>query len=266
MKAVSSRDNPLYRSLLKLGASARERRNAGLTLLDGEHLIAAWRDAGCGPVEVLAASESALEHDALRSLVDSTPARTRIVLAEPLLARLSQVVTSPGVLAAVRPPAPRPLPEAIGDGVFLEGVQDPGNVGSVLRSALAAGLTAVFLSAGCAAAWSPRVLRAGMGAHFRLQIYEDVDPTDLTTRARGSVVATEPEASEAIYDQDLRGPTLWLFGNEGAGLSDTCSRLAKTRLVIPMPGPAESLNLAASVAVCLFEQTRQRRAPPARRQ
>ena len=259
MRVIRSRDNALYRSLVKVGSSPRERKRAGLTLLDGEHLVEAWRDYGMAPVEVLAASESAMERAELRGLVESTPARARLVLADALLRQLSQLATPPGVMAAVHTPPPPPLPAEVGDGVFFEGIQDPGNLGSMLRSALAAGVTDVFLSPGAAQAWSPKVLRAGMGAHFRLSIHEGVDLAELVRRARGAVIATEPEAPASLYEADLRRPVLWLFGNEGAGLTEHAAGLAAERVSIPMPGPAESLNLAAAVAVCLFEQARQRR-------
>jgi len=258
MRVVRSRDNPAFRSLLKLASSSRERKRAELTVLDGEHLIDAWRESGRGAAEVVAASESAAARPEVLRLLEATPGKTKLILADSLLRQLSQVVTSSGVLAVVMPPDPEPLPATIDDGIFLEAVQDPGNLGSMLRSALAAGVRRVFLSPGSALAWSPKTVRAGMGAHFRLSIHEDADVAELCRRARGAVVATEPEAPVSIYAVDLRGPVLWLFGNEGAGLSPRAAGHATERVRIPMPGPVESLNLAASVAVCLFEQARQR--------
>jgi RNA methyltransferase, TrmH family len=258
MRVVRSRDNALYKTLLKLGSSPRERKRAELTLLDGEHLIESWRDAGMPQAEIIAASESAMERPQLRALLESTPARIRLILADGLLAHVAQVASSAGVLAAVKPPEAPVLPDRIEDGLFLEDVQDPGNLGSMLRTAVAAGLTHVFLSPASAAVWSPKVLRAGMGAHFRLSIFEDVKAEQLAERAGGLVVATEPEASASLYQTDLRRPVLWLFGNEGAGLTQKAAGLATARIRIPMPGPAESLNVGASLAVCLFEQARQR--------
>ena len=259
-KLISSRDNPLVKSLIKLGASSRERRRSSTTLLDGVHLIEAYRDARMGTADVLAATECAMERPEVRRLIESTPARIKAVLAEPLLKHVSQVVTSSGVLAAVRTPDAGPLPERLDDGIFLEQVQDPGNLGSVLRSALAAGIARVLLSPGCVFAWSPKVVRSAMGAHFRLRIHENVDIGELTGRARGALIATEPKAARTLYESNLVRPVVWVFGNEGAGLSERAASAAQERLRIPMPGPAESLNLAASVAVCLFEQVRQRSA------
>lgn len=258
LEVIRSRDNPLFKSLMRLETSPRERRGASRTLLDGEHLVQAYRDAGLGQMELIAAGESALDRAALRALFESAPAKRRAVLADKLLSRLSQVVSSAGLLAVVAIPEAPSLPEAIGDALMLERIQDPGNLGSILRSAQAAGLREVFLSPGTALAWSPKTVRAGMGAHFRLRIHEDADIAALSRLATGRTIATGARAALSLYQADLRGPVTWLFGNEGAGLSREAAFAASQIVAIPLPGQAESLNVAASVAVCLFEQVRQR--------
>jgi len=257
-EVIRSRDNALFKSLIKLEASPRERHGASRTLLDGEHLIQAYRDAGLGQIDVIAAGESALEREALRTLFESAPAKRRAVLADKLLSRLSQVASSAGLLAVVFIPEGPPMPSAIGDALLLERIQDPGNLGSILRSAQAAGLREVFLSPGTALAWSPKTVRAGMGAHFRLHIHENADIEAVSRLATGRIIATGAHAGLNLYEADLRGPVTWLFGNEGAGLSRVAASAASQMVAIPMPGQAESLNVAASVAVCLFEQVRQR--------
>jgi TrmH family RNA methyltransferase len=102
------------------------------------------------------------------------------------------------------------------------------------------------------------VIRAGMGAHFFLSIFENVDLESISRSFSGRIIATAPRAAASLYDIDLKGEVAWLFGNEGAGLSAGAQGVATTRVRIPMPGSAESLNVAAAVAVCLFEQIRQR--------
>ncbi|MGC2520924.1 MAG: RNA methyltransferase, partial [Burkholderiales bacterium] len=97
-----------------------------------------------------------------------------------------------------------------------------------------------------------------MGAHFLVSIFEDVDLAVTVRGFRGRIVATEPRAKVSLYDLDLRGPVAWLFGNEGAGLSENALGAATDRVRIPLPGAAESLNVAAAVAICLFEQVRQK--------
>jgi RNA methyltransferase, TrmH family len=143
--------------------------------------------------------------------------------------------------------------------LLLEDVQDPGNVGSILRSAAAAGVAQVFLSPQCAFAWSPKVLRAGQGAHFHLEIYEDVDLAAWARGYRGRTIATVAAGAAALYAADLNGPVALAVGNEGAGLSTALRRAASLAVTIPMPGRFESLNAAAAAAICLFECVRQRR-------
>jgi TrmH family RNA methyltransferase len=257
VKSIHSKDNPQVKALIKLAGSSRERRRTGTTLLEGEHLVRAYRESG-GIAETLLASESALARPEIRSFFENVPAKSRLVLADGLLARVSQLVSSAGVAAVIRTPLPSPAPQSISTCLLLENIQDPGNLGSILRTAVAAGVSQVFLSKSSVFAWSPKVIRAGMGAHFFLSIFEGVDVDEFGRSFRGSVVAMEPRARASLYELDLRGPVAWVFGNEGAGLSEGARRLATHRVRIPMPGPAESLNVAAAAAICLFEQLRQR--------
>ncbi|MCC6474286.1 MAG: RNA methyltransferase [Burkholderiales bacterium] len=264
MREIRSRDNPLVKSLLRLAASARERKRSAMTLLDGEHLLEAYVRSGGGEAEVVAVTGDALRRASLRRLAQTAPARRRVVLPRAVFERISQVENPAGILAMIRTPVPVPAPQRLGDAILLERIQDPGNLGSILRSAAAAGLGRVFLSRGSVLAWSPKVLRSGMGAHFALDIHEDADLAAVASQARGLRVAADPRGETDLYRIDLSGPILWLFGTEGAGLDAASAKRADVRARIPMPGQAESLNLAASVAVCLFEQVRQRNEPGAR--
>jgi TrmH family RNA methyltransferase len=168
-------------------------------------------------------------------------------------------VQSPtGIVASVRTPPSRAVDPEAALVLYLEDVQDPGNVGSLLRSAAAAGASDVVLSPRCAFAWSPKVLRAGMGAHFALNIVEGVEAADFLGAYRGGSVALDAAAARSLYDLDLRSPTAFLVGNEGAGLSGAAREAARARARIPMPGAMESLNAATAGAICLFEALRQR--------
>lgn len=256
MKAIRSRDNPRVKALIKLAGSSRERRRTGTTLLEGERLVRAYQESG-GVAETLLASESAFARPKIRTFIESSPAQERLVLADALLERVSQLVSVAGVAAVVRTPRGGPFPQTVSSCLLLENIQDPGNLGSILRTAVAAGIQHIFLSRDSVFAWSPKVIRAGMGAHFSLSIFEDVDMSEFARVFRGTVVAMEPRAAASLYDLDLKGPVAWVFGNEGAGLSDNIGRLATHRVRIPMPGSAESLNVAAAAAICLFEQIRQ---------
>ena len=256
-KRITSRDNALYKTLARLASSSRERRAQRAALLDGPHLVASYRASG-GTAETLVASESGYARGEIRALFDETPARARVLLADRLFDSLAQVATPTGILAVVQTPGASALPEQLETCLLLEGLQDPGNLGSILRTAVAAGVRQLFLGPGCVFAWAPKVLRAGQGAHFALSINEGVALAPLAARFPGIVVATDPRAAVSVFDLDLAGPVAWIFGGEGAGVSPETGARATVRARIPMPGSAESLNVAAAAAVCLFEQVRQR--------
>jgi TrmH family RNA methyltransferase len=167
------------------------------------------------------------------------------------------------VLAEVATPASRATAPDADAVLVLEDVQDPGNVGSILRTAAAAGVKEVVLSKTSAFAWSPKVLRAAQGAHFVLNIAEGVDVVSFLGDYRGRSLALVPRAAggkpaTSIYDCDLSTPAAWLIGNEGAGLSAAVLQAATMGVTIPMPGAVESLNAAASAAIAMFEMVRQR--------
>jgi TrmH family RNA methyltransferase len=161
-------------------------------------------------------------------------------------------------LAVIVQPAALSLAVPQSSCVILDTVQDTGNLGTILRSAAAAGIDEVFLSEGCAQAWSPRVLRAAMGAHFVLTIQEKTDIAALVASFKGQVLATGLQQAKSLYDLDLTQATAWLFGSEGQGLSEPIMALAHQQVIIPMAQGVESLNVAAAAAVCLFEQRRQK--------
>ena len=257
IKRITSRENALYKTLARLAASSRARREARAALLEGPHLVDAFRASGQTADAVLA-SESGYAREELRRLVEATPARTRVLLSDRLFDALAHVETPTGILAVVSTPEETGLPDQLKTCLLLEGIQDPGNLGSILRTAVAAGLRQAFLAKGCAFAWSPKVLRAGQGAHFALDIHEGAPLAAVAARFPGTVMATDPHAADSIFDADLTGPVAWIFGAEGAGISPELAATATGKARIPMPGRTESLNVAAAVAVCLFEQLRQR--------
>jgi TrmH family RNA methyltransferase len=211
------------------------------------------------PVEVVI-SESGATNLEVQAIVAAIEPLTPLLLPDQLFSQLSTVATPTGVLATVETPRPPAIPAQVGACIMLEDIQDPGNLGSLLRSAAAAGIEDVFLSRQSVHAWSPRVLRAGMGAHFMLCIYEQCDLGALIRDFKGRVIATNHRAEKALFDVDLTGDVAFLFGNEGAGLSSALMAAAHDVVAIPMPGHAESLNIAAAAAICLFERVRQRTA------
>ena len=257
LKRISSRDNPFFKSLLKLSSSSRERSEAGQTLLDGTHLLRAFLDAGGKPVHLLI-NETAANNPEIKILLSECDALPRTQLDDALFAQLSELKTPNGLLTLVDVPKPAAVPTHSQFILLLEGIQDPGNLGSILRSAAAAGCDAVFLSAGCADAWSPKVLRAAMGGHFALNIHESCDLIAVTREFGGKILAASLQAERSLYASNLRGKLGFAIGNEGAGLSKELQDAVQERFIIPMSGKVESLNAAAATAVCLFEAMRQR--------
>jgi TrmH family RNA methyltransferase len=261
MKTITSRDNPFYKELKHLATSSQARRKAGRSLLDGVHLCQVYLELRGIPLHCLV-SESALANPEVADIVQRCESAHAHVTAMPdaLYAALSQVEHGVGLMFLADTPRPV-LPAALSESaVLLDGVQDPGNVGSILRSAAAAGIGQVYCSEGTAFCWSPKVLRAAMGAHFVLEIFENVDLTALVRASKIAVLATSGYAEQRLYDVDLRQPVAWLLGHEGQGVADDLLALATHRVVIPHAGQVESLNVAACAAVCFFEQLRQKQA------
>jgi TrmH family RNA methyltransferase len=257
VKSVASRDNPAFKAVARLVASAAERRKRGLTVLDGAHLVGSFLDAGHG-VETLLVSRSALERPEVDAIARRVPDGSVVVVPDKLFESLSTVDSATGLVAAVPAPRGKPIPADADLVLVLENVQDPGNVGTLLRSAAAAGARHVALVGASAFAWSLKTVRAGMGAHFHLNIAEDVDLATFLGAFRGTSVALAGDAKTSLYDVDLRGPVAILVGNEGAGLSPAARAAAKVAARIPMPGRADSLNASVAGSLALFEALRQR--------
>jgi len=256
MKTVASRDNAAYKALVKLASSATERKRRLLSVVEGEHLVDACLDAG-HPVAQLFVKRSAAGAAGTGRLVARAGAAEVTELADTLFDAVSGLDSPAGILAVVTTPVGRAVPRGARFCLGLEDLQDPGNVGTLLRSAAAAGVQHVLLSPSCAFAWSPKVVRAGQGAHFALNIVERADLGAFVRAFEGTTVALCSEARACLHDTDLSGSVAFLVGNEGSGLSAELARAAKVRVRIPMPGRAESLNAGVAGSIALFEAVRQ---------
>ncbi len=257
LKSVTSRDNVLYKRLRALAATSQARKREGLSILAGAHLAGAYLEK-CGAPVLAAVSDSGLNRAEVARLARSCGVDV-LQLPDTLFETISTVEHGAGIVFAVTTPQ-ESLPSIISeDCLLLDQVQDPGNLGSLLRSAAAAGVRHVYCSPHTVYAWSPKVLRAGQGAHFSLSIVEGVVLEEVIDRLRVPLLATSSHADDTVHEADLSRPVAWLFGNEGAGVSPGLLERAQQQVTIPMPGGAESLNVAAAAAVCLFEAVRQRR-------
>lgn len=256
MKRIVSRDNAQYRALLKLAQSGRERRRSAWVLLEGGHLIEAYEQCVGAPQQIVLSDEAVRRPENARYLAAGAAGTKICLLSDALFRDLAMVDTPSGVMAVVTRPSLRSEPERDVDSVLLDGVQDPGNVGSILRSAAAAGFRQVLMSVDCAQAWAPKTLRAAMGAHFQLVIHENCDLVEFLAAYRGQSVATLVAASASLYAAELGRPLAWIFGSEGLGVRMAVAEKADLTLRIPMAVNSESLNVAAAAAVCLFETIR----------
>lgn len=252
MSVLSSRDNPKVKHWAMLAKEARYRRTEKRALIEGPHLLAAALEHGCKPVAVLATERAAADVEIGR-LIARCGSRA-ILLSESLFSSISEVETPQGIAAEIEI-ADEAGPDDMAT-VFLEGVQDPSNVGAIIRSAAAFGLGRIVLDRECADAWSPKALRAGMGGHFALRVYETGRLAALMDAFQGTLACAVPRGGVPLAEAALSSPMGWIFGAEGRGLSEETLRRVALRVTIPMAQGTESLNVAAAAAVCFYQASR----------
>jgi len=257
---VSSTDNPIYRRLKQLATSARDCREAKRTLIEGVHLLQAALHARVSIATlVLRGDGQSLEALGLVDAVNALASVKTIELAPKLYDSVSPVEHGVGVLAEIDFAMPAWPERIVNDAIYLDNVQDPGNVGTLLRTAAAAGVRHVIAGPGCAFIWAPKVMRAAMGAHFVLDLHEQIAPRTLRDVFAGEVLAADANAGGGLFTEAWgEVSTLWLFGAEGQGLGADTLAIADRRLRIPLAGSVDSLSVGAAAAVCLFEQKRRR--------
>jgi TrmH family RNA methyltransferase len=258
MKSVTSRDNAAYKEMMRLAESGQARKKEGMSVLDGAQLVEAFLDSGRAAESVMVNTAGLADAQIAKLVERSSPARVTL-LSDSLFKSVSTVDSPTGVIALVKTPVGKAAPRDAKLVLLLEEIQDPGNVGTLLRSAAASGVRHVMLSEGCAFTWSPKVLRAAMGAHFALDIVEGADLGAWIAAYRGTSVALTGQAAKSLYDLDLAKPCALIVGNEGAGISEALLSAATVRAKIPMPGPMESLNAGTAGSIALFECVRQRK-------
>lgn len=254
MKLIESRDNPLVKTL-RAWADQQGRANAPI-VLEGPHVCETWLARYGAPLYGLF-DRDRLDDARLRALLAGLPDDRLIAMPAKVLKLLGEAPSDQGVRFVVQPPIPD-IPAALDESaVLLDRVQDPGNVGTILRSCAASGVRRVFLSAGCAAAWSSKVLRSAQGAHFSLSIHEHVALSTVMAHAKVPVLATTLDDAQDLYAAALPATAAWLFGHEGQGVDPALLAQATHRIRIDHDREAvESLNVAMAATLCLFEQRR----------
>ena len=243
--AIHSRDNAFVKDLRRLAQDTTAYRKQGRVWLEGDHLCRAALARGLR-ASVAVFSESFWP----QAQVEYARAATKfIVLADALFADVSGLESPASMGFILDLPAPASLrPDAAT--VVLDRVQDAGNVGSILRSASAFGFRQVAAIKGSAALWSPKVLRAGMGAHFALDLIEGLALDDLAA-LQVPLLVTSSHAGDFLHRAALPWPCAWVMGHEGQGVSPALEDRASLRIRIAQPGGEESLNVAAAAAICL---------------
>ena len=242
---ITSRDNPLLKRLRLLSQDSTAYRKQGQVWLEGDHLCRALLARGHRPVTAVFTDRywPAAPHD-LREACEH-----RVVIPEALMAGLSGLESPAGMGFVWALPADAAVQSGVAS-VVLDRLQDAGNVGSILRSAAAMGFGQVLALKGTAALWSPKVMRAGMGAHFALHLVEGLALDDLQPLAVPLLV-TSSHRGDHLHQATLPWPCAWVLGHEGQGVQPALEAMARQSVRIIQPGGEESLNVAAAAAICL---------------
>ena len=265
---ITSASNDRFKTWKKVSASPRAIRKEGVTLAEGLHLAMAARDARV-PVRAVilkAGRRDAETDDLAQAIADESTVQgvqTKVFfLDDQLFEEISPVEHGAGIMIEIDLPEKPAADDRIrkSDVLYLDGVQDAGNAGTLIRTAVASGVRVIAASRKTASLWAPKVMRSAMGAHFGAVILEGIEPFEAKTLFDGRFLAADARGGHDIYAEEgwEKGPTVWMMGAEGPGLSDAALEVADERLYIPIESETESLNVAAAAAVCLFEQRRRR--------
>lgn len=250
---ITSRDNPVLQRLRKLSQDGSAYRKLGSVWLEGDHLARACLQRGHA-VSLAVVTEEAYADAALRALADAAP---KVLVVPAALFKGISGLESPAQLGFEVPHRAQQDLTPGADSVVLDRLQDAGNVGTILRSAAALGFRQILALKGTAALWSPKVLRAGMGAHFGLRLVEGLAVEDLTA-LQLPLVATSSHAAQQLHQVKLPNPCAWVMGHEGQGVQEALLARCALTVGIPQPGGEESLNVGSAASICLYESARQR--------
>ena len=249
---VTSRDNANLQRIRKLAQDGHAYRKLRSVWLEGDHLMRAAVQRGHA-VTLALVTEEAYADPANSALLDAAP---KVLVVPSLLFKTVSGLESPAQIGFEVPHDPAQALTPGLDSVVLDRLQDAGNVGTILRSAAAFGFKQILAIKGTAALWSPKVLRAGMGAHFGLRLIEGLAPEDLDA-LQLPLIATSSHAQSQLHQIQLPRPCAWVMGHEGQGVQAGLMQRCALTVGIPQPGGEESLNVGTAAAICLYESARQ---------
>ncbi|WP_019673899.1 TrmH family RNA methyltransferase [Psychrobacter lutiphocae] len=260
---ITSDKNPTVKLAKALLTQSRQRKKSGQTVLEGVHLIESALQAKHFPTQIII-SYSGLSHPEVQALlieISNHHLDNKLtVVSDSVYQSISSLGNGVDIMAIIDVPEHRlyKLKSPITtDCLILNDVQDNGNMGTLLRTAAAVGIKTVICTKGCAQAWSPKTMRAGMGAQFGLTIYEGIEADEVLSYIRLPVYATSSHTDNIIYKQNLNRPVAWVMGHEGQGVCDAIMQQA-IPVALPQPNGQESLNVAIAGALCMYETLRQR--------
>lgn len=253
---ITSAQNPKLKLVRALLGRPKERREANAFVAEGVRLLEEALAAGWLFRFALAGERLSERGEALVAALRAHGVEVEVV-ADALLDSISDTETAQGLLAVLDLPAPDPQPAPLDFVLIPDQIRDPGNLGTLLRTAAAAGVQAVFLPPETTDAFAPKVVRAGMGAHFRLSILS-LSWDEIRTRTSGLHLLLADMDGRPCWEIDLRLPLALIVGGEAEGASPAARRLAPAAISIPMPGGIESLNAGVAGSILMFEVVRQR--------
>lgn len=251
MKLIKSKDNPLYKSIYKVA----QHKVKNELLLEGEHLCEMWLShKGLPKLVILRESDQASYFQRRLPLKECES----VVLPDHLFKLLNSVQSPQGIMFWVSVVPSGEVERPAKTAVLLDRVQDPGNIGTIIRTCAALNIEQVYLTPGCANPWSAKVLRSAQGAHFSMTIYTHIDTTAFLADCSLPLYITHlgPQAKH-LYELNLAKPILWVFGHEGQGVSEAILQFEHQAVFIPQSERIESLNVGIASALALYEQQRQ---------
>ena len=259
---ITSAANDHVKRWRKIVENPRAARKSDATNAEGLHLAEVIADQRVPAASViLRLSRTDGETDVFAERIAADCGARVYELSDALYDAVCPVEYGTGIMVEIAcESADRPPMPVAADALYLDGVQDAGNMGTLIRTAVAAGVRHIAASRGSAWFWTPKVLRAGMGAHFSACLYENVSPEEIKSLFAGRILAADARGGRDLFATEGwdEGPTVWMMGAEGPGLSDAALARADARYLIPIEADCESLNVGAAAAVCLFEQRRRR--------